>query len=167
MQNSRTSAPCRTVGVLLFDRFSNHCLANAIEPLRAANTFAGRTLYRWSFLSLDGAQVTSSSGLPVQPETTLARHPGGDYLFLMPSYGFRDQAGPATARALRSAGPALRRARRHGHGRLASRRRRASHGAAGHDPLGRAHGDGRAVPGGRGDGRAGRAWTATVSPAAA
>jgi AraC family transcriptional regulator, carnitine catabolism transcriptional activator len=87
----------------LFDRFSNHCLANAIEPLRAANTFAGRTLYRWSFLSLDGAQVTSSSGLPVQPDTTLARHPGGDYLFLMPSYGFRDQAGPATARALRSA----------------------------------------------------------------
>jgi AraC family transcriptional regulator, carnitine catabolism transcriptional activator len=103
MQVSHSSAPCRTIGVLLFDRFSNHCLANAIEPLRAANTFAGRTLYRWSFLSLDGAQVTSSSGLPVQPDTTLARHPGGDYLFLMPSYGFRDHARPATSRALRSA----------------------------------------------------------------
>jgi transcriptional regulator GlxA family with amidase domain len=102
MQSSPPSR-CRDVGVLLFEQFSNHCLANAIEPLRAANTFAGRTLYRWSYLSVDGASVTSSSGLPVQPETTLARHPGGDLLFVMPSYGFREQARPATLRALRSA----------------------------------------------------------------
>ena len=101
----QSSSPprCRDVGVLLFDRFSNHCLANAVEPLRAANTFAGRTLYRWTYLSVDGARVTSSSGLPVEPHTTLARHPGGDFLFVMPSYGFREQAHPATLRALRSA----------------------------------------------------------------
>jgi transcriptional regulator GlxA family with amidase domain len=101
----RISQPprCRDVGVLLFERFSNHCLANAIEPLRAANGFAGRTLYRWTYLSVDGARVTSSSGLPVQPDMPLARHPGGDFLFVMPSYGFRDHARPATLRALRGA----------------------------------------------------------------
>ena len=94
---------CRDIGVLLFERFSNHCLANAIEPFRAANGFAGRTLYRWTYLSVDGARVTSSSGLPVQPDMPLSRHAGGDFLFVMPSYGFREQARPATLRALRGA----------------------------------------------------------------
>ena len=36
------------VAVLLFPRFSNHCLANAVEPLRAANEFLMREAYRWS-----------------------------------------------------------------------------------------------------------------------
>jgi len=99
----KTSETCRTVGILLFDAFSNLCLANAVEPLRAANTLARKQLYRWQFLSLDGAVVTSSSGLPVQPEMPLARHPGGDYLFLMPSYRFEGLATPACGRALRSA----------------------------------------------------------------
>lgn len=92
-----------TVGVLLFPRFSNHCLANAIEPLRAANGFAGRALYDWQFLTLDGGPVRSSSGLPVMPGGRLADSPGGDYLFILPSYGMRDHAGPETTRALRAA----------------------------------------------------------------
>lgn len=103
MQKTKSSQSCRDVGVLLFDRFSNHCLANTIEPLRAANTLSGRTLYRWTFLSVDGAGVVSSSGLPVQPAGPLARHDGGDLLFVMPSYGFRSHANAPTLRALRSA----------------------------------------------------------------
>lgn len=93
----------REIGVLLFDKFSNLCLANAIEPLRAANTLSGRCLYRWSFLSVDGSGVVSSSGLPVQPDMPLSRNPGGDYLFVMPSYGFREHSGARTSRALRGA----------------------------------------------------------------
>lgn len=93
----------RTVGVLLFPNFSNLCLANAIEPLRAANTLARRPLYRWQFLGLTRETLTSSSGLPVTPEDSLARHPGGDYLLLLPSYDFQAQAGPDTLRALRAA----------------------------------------------------------------
>jgi transcriptional regulator GlxA family with amidase domain len=103
MQSWQITQRPREIGVLLFDRFSNLCLANAIEPLRAANTLSGRDLYRWSFLSVDGAGVVSSSGLPVQPDMPLSRHPGGDYLFVMPSYGFREHAGARTSRALRSA----------------------------------------------------------------
>ncbi|MGH1483552.1 MAG: GlxA family transcriptional regulator [Geminicoccales bacterium] len=93
----------RTIGVLLFDQFSNHCLANAVEPFRAANTLSGRNLYRWHHLSMDGKLVTSSSGLPVQPERALAAHPGGDLLFVMPSYGCREQARPPVLSALRAA----------------------------------------------------------------
>lgn len=103
MQVWTSSTKCRDVSVLLFDAFSNHCLANAVEPLRAANMLSRRKLYRWCFLSLDGEAVTSSSGLPVQPEMPLGRHPGADYLFVMPSYGFETLADQACSRALRTA----------------------------------------------------------------
>lgn len=93
----------QTVAVLLFPRFSNHCLANAVEPLRAANEFLMREAYRWDFVTLDGEAVESSSGLPVLPSSTLATHPGGDFLFVASSYDVRSYAEQRTSRALRSA----------------------------------------------------------------
>jgi len=90
------------VGVLLFVRFSNHCLANAIEPLRAANMLLGRKVYDWQFLTLDGQPVTSSSGLPVTPGAALGQA-RGDVLFLIPSYGARRLATAACRRSLHSA----------------------------------------------------------------
>jgi len=98
----------RMIAILLFDGFSNLCLANAVEPLRAANTLAGRRLYRWQFLSLSGGIVHSSSDLPVQPTCLGAfgdDYGQGDYLFVMPSYNHRAHATPACARALRAAAP--------------------------------------------------------------
>lgn len=100
-----TPAPQKTrrIGVLLFPQFSMHCLANAIEPLRGANTLAGQVLYEWEFLSLDGKPLQSSSGLPVTPAMPLSDHPGGDLLMIIPSYGHPDHATPATSRGLRAA----------------------------------------------------------------
>ncbi|MHA7888079.1 MULTISPECIES: GlxA family transcriptional regulator [Roseicyclus] len=91
------------VAVLLFPSFSNLCLANAVEPLRAANTLARKPLYRWTYLGLGAGQLHSSSGLPVTPGMRLSRMPGADYLLVMPSYGHRQLATPDTLRALRSA----------------------------------------------------------------
>ncbi|MEM9426336.1 MAG: GlxA family transcriptional regulator [Pseudomonadota bacterium] len=91
------------VTILLFPRFSNHCLANTVEPLRAANELLDRDAYRWRFVTPDGAAVTSSSGLPVLPEGALADHPGGDTLFVVASYDAPALATPATKRALRAA----------------------------------------------------------------
>jgi len=88
--------------MLLFDGFSNLCLANAVEPLRAANSLSRRTLYRWNFLSLGDAPVQSSSGLPVHAEPLSAQSRGA-YLFVMPSYGHTALATPAAMRRLRSA----------------------------------------------------------------
>lgn len=93
----------QTVAVLLFDNFSNHCLANAVEPMRAANTLARQPLFRWQFLGLDGQSLTSSSGLPVAPEMALRDHPGGDLLMILPSYDFKRHANPQTFRSLRAA----------------------------------------------------------------
>ena len=91
------------VAVLLFPRFSNHCLANAVEPLRAANEFLMRKAYSWEIVTLDGASVESSSGLPVLPSSRLRDHSGGDFLFVISSYGVRRLATPATSRAMRAA----------------------------------------------------------------
>lgn len=87
----------------MFGQFSNHCLANAIEPLRAANMLARRQAYEWQFLTLDGAPVSSSSGLTVSPHGRLGSEGGGDILFVLPSYEYLSHATPATARGLRSA----------------------------------------------------------------
>lgn len=103
MQSWNEKDPAWQVDVLLFDHFSNHCLANAIEPLRAANTLSRKSLYRWRFLGIDGAPVQSSSGLPVTPEAALRHVDGGDCLIVMPSYGFRAHASVACLHALRAA----------------------------------------------------------------
>ena len=88
---------------MLFDRFSNHCLANTVEPLRAANMLLGRNVYEWSFMSHDGASVRSSSGLPVAAEMALSQSGNGDVLFLIPSYEHQEYLTPAVLRALRGA----------------------------------------------------------------
>lgn len=93
----------RQIAVLLFPNFSNLCLANAVEPLRAANTLSRKTLYQWHFLGLDAGPVLSSSGLPVTPAMTLSDLTHTDYLCVMPSYGHRDFTRAAHLRRLRAA----------------------------------------------------------------
>jgi transcriptional regulator GlxA family with amidase domain len=99
------STETQEVAVLLFPRFSNHCLANAVEPLRAANEFLMRPAYRWAFVTMDGAAVSSSSGLPVLPNCALRDHPGGAYLLVVSSYDVRRFATAEMRRALRAASP--------------------------------------------------------------
>ncbi len=103
MHNCEGEEQTQTIAVLLFEQFSNHCLANAIEPFRAANTIGGVDHYAWQFLSLSGGTVRSSSGLPVETGAWEEIRPSGDYLFVMPSYGFRDYRTPKTVQVLRAA----------------------------------------------------------------
>lgn len=103
MQNTKISTGDASVAVLLFPGFSNLCLANAIEPLRAANALDRRAHYTWRFVGIEGGVIESSSGLPVQLASTLAYDPGGDFLLIMPSYGHERLATPACLRALQAA----------------------------------------------------------------
>lgn len=100
----KTADNPQRIGILLFERFSNHCLANTIEPLRAANMLLGRTAYTWSFMSHDGATVQSSSGMPVAAQMALSQSGSGDVLFLLPSYAHQDYLTPPMLRGLRAAG---------------------------------------------------------------
>lgn len=90
------------IGVLLFDQFSNHCLANGVEPLRAANDLTGEVIFDWQFLTVDGKPVTSSSGLEVRPHSRLDVQ-SGDILFVMQSYDFQSHSHAANHAALRAA----------------------------------------------------------------
>ncbi|WP_299348789.1 GlxA family transcriptional regulator [uncultured Shimia sp.] len=99
---AKTSAATQHFGILLFDGFSNHCLANTVEPLRAANTLSGRALYDWQFLTMSGRNAESSSGMQVAPHGRLAEV-SGDMLAVMPSYGFQSYTGWQIQTALRAA----------------------------------------------------------------
>lgn len=92
----------KTIGVTLYPGFSNLNLANAVEPLRAANDLARAKLYTWRYLGLEAGPIRSSSGLPVTPDGQLS-HASGDLLLLCPSYGHKSLATPANLRALRAA----------------------------------------------------------------
>ena len=97
--------PCATttqISILLFDRFSNHCLANVLEPLRAANDLSGQQVFDWNIIVLAGQRVHSSSGLRLDADAQLADM-RGDILMVMPSYGFLTHANVTSSRALRAA----------------------------------------------------------------
>jgi len=46
--------------------------ASAVEPLRAANILAGRTLYEWSHISTGAGAIAASNGLSVTADHTIA-----------------------------------------------------------------------------------------------
>ncbi|WP_072779310.1 GlxA family transcriptional regulator [Marivita hallyeonensis] len=95
-----STPPLRRIAVLLLDRFSNLALSNAIEPFRAANEFIAQPGYAWSFLSLDGGPVTSSSGLSVLPHRALEKMGPVDRLYVVASYGHLTHDTPNLRRAL-------------------------------------------------------------------
>jgi len=98
------SSPQRlSVGFLLFDRFSNLCLANCIEPLRAANALGQGPGFDWTILSPDGAPCRSSSGIEVIAQSAISDMARLDYLFVIASYGYQSLDTAQTRRALRSA----------------------------------------------------------------
>jgi len=96
------SATTLQISILLFDRFSNHCLANVLEPLRAANDLSGHQVFDWNIVVLAGQGVHSSSGLRLEADAQLADM-RGDILMVMPSYGFLTHANVTSSRALRAA----------------------------------------------------------------
>ena len=99
----KTSIGQTQIDVLLFEQFSNHALANSIEPLRVANTVLRRQAYAWRILTPDDRPVVSSSGLPVSPTASFADRLGGSILMVLPSYGVRAHATSDCLAALRAA----------------------------------------------------------------
>lgn len=90
-----------SISILLFSDFSNHCLANAIEPFRAANNVAHEALCTWRYLSLDGGLVTSSSGLEIVTQSVSQEDIAADYVMVISSYGYRDLVTPEMKSLLR------------------------------------------------------------------
>ncbi len=89
--------------VLALPRFSALTLAAVIEPLRVANRAANRTLYTWSLLSEDGAEVPSSSGLHLRPDAALSAAGRFRALFVVASYEAERHASARVLRFIRAA----------------------------------------------------------------
>jgi transcriptional regulator GlxA family with amidase domain len=70
------------IGFLLIDGFSLLSYAAAVEPLRAANTLAGRPLYKWMYISVDGKPVPASNGTLISSEYRVGQMPPINRLFV-------------------------------------------------------------------------------------
>lgn len=64
-------------------------LASVIEPLRAANRIAGRTIYRWRLLSLDGKPVETTAGIAMPVDGAFTAGNETNPLFVVSSYNWR------------------------------------------------------------------------------
>ncbi len=61
----------QTFGFFLVPDFAMLGFISAVDPLRAANRLAGRTLYRWELISRDGRGVLASSDIEVVPHKSI------------------------------------------------------------------------------------------------
>lgn len=84
-------APDQTVeiDILAFPETTVILLASVIEPLRAANRIAGRALYGWRLLSLDGRPVETTAGIDMPVDGAFQPGNSRNPLFLVSSYNWR------------------------------------------------------------------------------
>ena len=59
------------IGFLLIPKFSSMAFFSAVEPLRVANRLAGRPLFSWRALSVDGEPVEASNGMRIMVDGAL------------------------------------------------------------------------------------------------
>lgn len=101
-------APLSTA-VLTLDQCNTLSFAAAVDPMRAANRRAGRSLFNWSFYTPDGQPAKLTSGLEIHgaPIASLATC---DLLVIVAGFGLEAHATPrlmASLRRLHSTGTAI------------------------------------------------------------
>lgn len=79
------------------------CVASAIDPLRAANRVAGKAVFAWRIVSLDGTAPLTTCGLPVAAEGRFDPAAQTDILVVIGGFGTKLQSGPALLAGLRRA----------------------------------------------------------------
>lgn len=72
----------RSLGLLLIDDFALMSYASVVEPFRAANSLAGRSLYRWQHISRDGGAAAASNGASILAEAKVGDAIVCDTLFV-------------------------------------------------------------------------------------
>lgn len=95
-----------TVGVLVMAECNAFSLAACIDPMRAANRRAGRTLFRWRFLSPNGGPVTLTAGFDVATEV-LPDQADFDVLMILAGFRLEEQVTRELLARLRRLAPQL------------------------------------------------------------
>ncbi|MBF9033153.1 helix-turn-helix domain-containing protein [Rhodobacterales bacterium HKCCE2091] len=78
MAGSHDAGTIITFAVVPFPGFPMMAFSSVIEPLRAANTLAQRTLYRWMVVGPRPGAVVASNGIAIQPDGFAAEAPAAD-----------------------------------------------------------------------------------------
>ncbi len=89
------------VAILVVPKYSQLSLSALVEPLRMANTMAGRKLYTWTLFSPGGGPVRSSSDLSLAIENDIYELAVCDALFVVASYDVFSQITPRVLAVLR------------------------------------------------------------------
>lgn len=87
-------APLHRFGLLLVPGFSSLAVNLVTEPLFIANWLAGRSLFTWQTLSVDGFAVRSSNGSQTSVDAPLTGDPQADFdtVFVVASFDVRASA---------------------------------------------------------------------------
>lgn len=91
---------------LLLPEFSNLCLFNSVEPLRAANSFTTEPAYSWSLASMDGKPVKSSSNFDMNVSASIDEviaSGKADVLIVLASYNYQQHSTSFVIKKLRQA----------------------------------------------------------------
>ncbi|SNB74087.1 transcriptional regulator, AraC family with amidase-like domain [Arboricoccus pini] len=91
------------VTILVLDKVSLMSLAATLEPMRGANRVAGRRLFGWKLVSVDGNSVQASCGLPIAVEGAFDPRSAGEALFVVAAFDALAQAGAPLLKGLRQA----------------------------------------------------------------
>ena len=67
---------------VILPKFSGLSVSSLVEPLRIANYCAGEELYQWRYLSVDGGNVASCSGMGIDTESLAANDKGWDSIIV-------------------------------------------------------------------------------------
>jgi len=75
-----------SVTLLILPDSSMMSVACALDPMRAANRIARRTVFDWRIETLDGEPVTLTCGLPVAAQSAFGRQSGDDVLIIIAGF---------------------------------------------------------------------------------
>ncbi|MER9884018.1 GlxA family transcriptional regulator [Mesorhizobium sp. M0118] len=78
------------IDIVAFPETTLILIAAVIEPLRAANRIAGKTLYSWRFLSIDGRPAETTSQLDIAVSGPFLPSSENRPLFILSSYSWED-----------------------------------------------------------------------------
>ncbi|MEZ5872159.1 MAG: GlxA family transcriptional regulator [Nitratireductor sp.] len=89
------------VTILVLPESSMLSVASTIDPLRACNRVSRQELIRWRIVTVDGAAVTMTSGLPLAAHGAIDETMTGDLLIIIAAFNHATHAGRNTIALLK------------------------------------------------------------------
>jgi transcriptional regulator GlxA family with amidase domain len=71
-----------SIGIFLLRNFPFMTFGAALDPLRQANRLAGRTVFKWTLISIDGAGVMASAGVIMPVDSSIDTMPHCDLVLV-------------------------------------------------------------------------------------